>query len=226
MGIRINKVLGWGFKYCDFERDPRFRKEFWDSRNLYDRDIKTELINEANRLGEELNYFERDWFNKKEYISIGDFLFFGHYEREIPKPTALVFSSEYYKEWYRHDNCLDYYETPSMNEKVKFIRDQANQSCCVYPYYGFVNRKTGERFKVEQSDRWSLTEWYLKMGKDQRLKFEQKVFKKKGVSFIEWQRDIVPQIPLLLRCFLKIAKPFKDDIIMYRLRPMISTYWS
>lgn len=31
MGIRIHKVLGYGFKYCRIDEDPRFTDYFWSN---------------------------------------------------------------------------------------------------------------------------------------------------------------------------------------------------
>ena len=44
-------------------------------------------------------------------------------------------------------------------------------------------------------------------------------------NIVEWQRNIVPLPPYNIRLFCETVKAFKNKKTVYRLKPMIFTYW-
>jgi hypothetical protein len=139
---------------------------------------------------------------------------------------SVVFTDPSHEGWTRHDDIIDYYEVQTTDTHVKFILDEAGQPAQIYPYCAFVNKHTGKRAKenITQQDRWSITNLYFK---HDRKGWKWKVFQKNwGVkNIVQWQRDIVPEPPYVIRLFCKVSKPFKDPLMIYRLKPMILTYW-
>ena len=244
MGTRINKVLGWGFKYCRFEKDTRFRSVFFeDNENDYlDRMVEENekhLDSKDLRKKMDAQYFN-SWVNGKGWASCGKkqtslskydiFKFNNYIDTSEGSVGSVIFTDPSHK-WTRQDDIIDYYEAPSGKEgapldTVKFILDGANQPAQIYPYCSFVNRHTGKRSKenINQSDRWSITNMYFKHEhKDWKWKEFEKSWGVKNI--VQWQRDIVPEPSYIIRLFCKVAKPFKNPSTMYRLKPMIFTYW-
>jgi hypothetical protein len=245
MGTRINKVLGWGLKYCKFERDPRFRPAFFEDGEL---SYLEQMVSENKKhlkskdLGKRMDSSYFDWWvngtgafsdtgKTQTELSRHDVFQFNSYTDTTKETGAVVFTDPSNRGWYRHDDIMDYYDAPAGAEgapldSVKFILDGAGQPAQIYPYCSFVNRHTGKSAKenINQSDRWSITNMYFKY---EHKDWKWKVFEKNwGVkNIIQWQRDIVPEPPYVIRLFCKVAKPFKDPLMIYRLKPMILTYW-
>ncbi len=229
MGTRIHKTLGWGFKYYRVGLDPRFNPEFFKDRNddylpqmleLASQDAASEDF--ATRWGG--NDFLReikekkvksidsyDVFKVNGYASNGDI-------------SSCIFTDPLRRDWSRYDDIIDYYDSDSVPEdNVKFILDSSNQPAHIYPYCCFVNRHTGKHVSNIQSERWWVTELYFKRGGEFDWSGISETW---GVSnIIQWQRDIVPDVPYNIKLFFRVAKPFKNPLTMYRLKPMIYTYW-
>lgn len=81
---------------------------------------------------------------------------------------------------------------------------------------------------VNQSDRWCITKSYFDKDNKHRRVWnweETKDFTGGVSSIIEWQRDIVPEPPYIIRLFCEASGIFKDPMTVYRLKPMIFSYW-
>jgi hypothetical protein len=240
MGTRIHKTLGWGFKYCRFKKDPRFNEKFFgDDIDYLDQMVevnKKNLNSKDLRKKMDAQTFDH-WINGKGWASSGEkqtslsrsdiFNYNSYIDWNGYSIAPVIFTDPSQKGWSRYDDIIDYYDAPSgKDDNVKFILDGAGQPAQVYPYCSFVNRHTGKRSKenITPFDRWSITNFYFE---GDHSKWKWKEFKKNwGVkNIVQWQRDIVPEPPYVIRLFCKVAKPFKNPLTMYRLKPMIFTYW-
>jgi hypothetical protein len=246
MGIRIKVILGWGFRRCRYQQDPRFNPEIFG-------DCDKDYLPAMFELNEKLRSTLPDWRQKdfelwtkgklygdgkpiKELTS-GDFLSYCTYntdENEEGKISTgpIVFTSPEHKDWYRYDDVIDYYTFPPMTDSVKMIVDEVGQPAQVYPYCAFVNRKTGSRplesKAIDQTTRWLVTKTYFESPEESRRdwKWEEKSEYVGGAkSIIEWQRDIVPEPPYIIRLFCEAANVFKNPLTVYRLKPMVVSYW-
>jgi len=244
MGTRIHKTLGWGFKYCRFKKDPRFNEKFFgDDVDYLDQMVevnKKNLNSKDLRKKMDAQTFDH-WVSGKGWASSGKkptslsrcdiFNYNGYIDWDGDSIAPVIFTDPSRKDWSRYDDIIDYYDAPSGKDgepldNVKFILDGAGQPAQVYPYCSFVNRHTGKRAKenITPSDRWSITNMYFEHDHDG---WKWKEFEKNwGVkNIVQWQRDIVPEPPYIIRLFCKVAKPFKNPLTIYRLKPMIFTYW-
>jgi hypothetical protein len=245
MGTRIHKTLGWGFKYCRFKKDPRFNEKFFgDDVDYLDQMVE---VNSKNKQSEDYKtksdatWFEA-WVNGKgmydnepiKHLDQYDFVKYNNYLDTSKDVGTVVFTDPAHKKWNRYGDIIDYYEAERDDrgyypDYVKFILDGAGQPAQVYPYCAFVNRN-GEKIKtstgtgITQSDRWDVTNLYFESSKKKRKDWKWK--ETFGVNnIIEWQRHIVPEPPYGIRLFCEVAKPFKNPLTIYRLKPMIFTYW-
>lgn len=242
MGTRIHKVLGWGFKFTKLAKDPRFNESlFEDSEdNILDKMIEVNtprLTSKDLRVKMDAQSFDC-WVNAKGMYKnekpvthldkYGFVKYNGYLDYENDRGT-VVFADPMQKNWQKYDDIIDYYESDGTEDTVKYILDQAGQPAQVYPYCAFVDRNTGkapktsEKYAITQSDRWSITEAYFKTDAKERKKWKWNVF---GVNnIVEWQRNIVPLPPYNIRLFCETVKAFKNKKTVYRLKPMIFTYW-
>lgn len=241
MGTCIHKVLGWGFKHTKLAKDPRFNESLFDS-NLAVLDEMVELNN--TRLNSKDLRIKMDaqsfdcWVNAKglygdgkpiHHLDVCDFVNYNGYLDYTEDRGTIVITDPAHKKWQRYDDTLDYYESNGTDDTVKYILDQAGQPAQVYPYCAFVDRNTGKapktskKYAITQSDRWSFTEAYFKTDTKERKKWKWNVFGVKNI--VGWQRDIVPLPPYNIRLFCETIKAFKNKKTVYRLKPMIFTYW-
>jgi hypothetical protein len=241
MGTRIHKVIGWGFKYTKLAKDPRFNESLFDgNRAVLDEMVElnnTKLNSKDIRVRMDANSFDMRvkargmYCNEKpiHHLDVCEFVNYnGYLDYEKDNGTLLI-TDPTNKKWSRYDDIIDYYESNGTEDNVKYILDGAGQPAQLYPYCSFVDRNTGKRPKmkkgvsISQSDRWSLTEAYFEWTKDERKKWNWKVFGVKNI--LEWQRNIVPEPPYNIRLFCETIKAFKNKKTVYRLKPMIFTYW-
>lgn len=241
MGTRIHKVLGWGFKHTKLAKDQRFNESLFNC-NLAVLDEMVELNNtrlnsKDLRVKMDAQSFDM-WVNAKgmysdgkpiHHLDVYDFVKYNGYLDHRTDKGTVVFTDPMQKNWQRYDDILDYYESNGTEDTVKYILDQAGQPTQVYPYRAFVDRNTGkapktsEKYAITQSDRWSITEAYFETETKERKKWKWTVF---GVNnIVEWQRNIVPLPPYNIRLFCETIKAFKNKKTVYRLKPMIFTYW-
>lgn len=261
MGNRINKKLGYGFKYCKFSKDPRFNDwVFNNSDKFYNYALKNDFIEflkqKKEKYAQENNGdYDFDlnltlawlegvgWFidqtdeekHKINCLTAADFILFNHYDLDKKNSIGtVIFTDLTSKDWSRYDDIIDYIEANGCESKVKLITDEVGQSCGIYPYMSYANRKTGKDNKFYPVERWTLTSAFLKTRtvNNPSLKHinspeEYTSFEEAGVTnLIEWQRDIVPKPPGIIKYFCEFMNVFKNPLTVYRLKPMVYTYWS
>ena len=238
MGTRIHKVLGWGFKHTKLAKDPRFNESLFNW-NLAVLDEMVELNNtrlNSKDLRVKMNAQSFDmWVNAKgmysdgkpiHHLDVNDFVKYNGYLDHRTDKGTVVFTDPMQKNWQRHLDIIDYYESDGTEDTVKYILDRAGQPAQVYPYSAFVDRNTGKApktYAITQSDRWSITEAYFKTDTKERKKWKWNVFGVKNI--VEWQRNIMPLPPYNIRLFCETIEAFKNKKTVYRLKPMIFTYW-
>jgi hypothetical protein len=229
MGNRIHKVLGYGFKYCKYEKDPRFKKEFWDEDFYYNTDIKPILLDYVKNHPDWETDFDlisvgawlegKGWYEdveipKKLYVS--DFIHYSDYNTEGKGIGPVVFSpTPQEKDWCLYDDMINYYDHQCRFKGPKdeffYIKDEKGNFSGIYPYLNFVNRKTKEKSKIYPAERWLYS----------RFNSPEHGFD----SFISWQRDIVPKIHPTINVFCNALNIFENPLTYLRLKPCLHTYW-
>jgi hypothetical protein len=253
MGIRIHKVLGYGFRRTHLRRDPRFNSHALPSLDAaahdarLDGDLRPKLIAFIEEKAQtapgdqkweyrlELNALKgEDRENKAEKlesISFYDVVVNSPFTGEARPPIGPLLFTIPYQNWKRYDDIIDYYEDTQQRvrqdggaeDKCVLLTDCEGQPTGIYPYVSYVHRTKGPLGKnVFTAARWELTRVFRKLGQTQL---------KSGNPFlvdnpVQWQRHIVPEVPLFIRAFCECFEIFKDPKTVQRLRPMLYTYWS
>lgn len=226
MGIRIHKVLGYGLKHCKFNKDPRFNE--WVFSNNEPENIKETIIKEyQQRKVDPTNICDFDdaydlqyltntgWFKDEKPVKsldVYDFIKYNQFAAEKGR-GSIIFTSPMNKDWYRYDDIIDYYDLDEQKGSVRLIKDG------VYPMNAsYIDRRTGERVKGYHGS--------LEMYKNHHNYIDDDIKTKYNVkSYNEFCVNIVPVIPSLIVNFCNIFKVFKNPMMVYRLKPMILTYW-
>ena len=143
---------------------------------------------------------------------------------------SLLFTIPY-QNWFRYDDIIDYHEDSQSRvredggpeDKCSFIGDCEGQPASIYPYRNYVHRANGALDRrLFTASRWELTR-VLRQAGQTKLKPGNEFGVK---TLVEWQRHIVPEVPLFIRAFCECFNIFREERIIQRLRPMLYTYWS
>lgn len=251
MGIRIHKVLGYGFRKVRFNRDPRFNSHALctldhgahEERFGREKDLRPQLIAFLAKRAQELPEEER-WKYRFEIASLqgkpgqdpgplnyADVIICNPHNTEGKIPIGTLLFTIPYAKWSHYDDVIDYYEEAQRTvradggpiDRCTVLTDCEGQPCGIYPYdSGYVHRTHGELPKqLFTTARWTLTRVLrsqgsklLKAGNDFGVK-----------TLVEWQRHIVPEVPLFIRAFCECFEIFKNPKTLLRLRPMLHVYW-
>jgi hypothetical protein len=250
MGIRVHKIMGYGFLRSKLDKDPRFKENVFSPKegSILNGDLRQPLIDfiEKNSykttdvIGEKYDEKNGDYRCelaalkmvglysdlKDTPINIYDVVHYNYYDTEKDIPIGpVVFTIPYNEDWRRYDNTMDWVEETQkfgQLDHVNRIVDSYNQSRAIYPYESYINRNTGERIRCSSLERHLITE-RLKQGEVIKLKDNNEFGLK---TLVEWQRYIVPKLPPFIEIFCDCFNIFKNPLTKYRLRPMIYTYWS
>jgi hypothetical protein len=223
MGNRIHTVLGYGLKDVVPRKDKRINDSFWkkmddevdffsEMKNKNEEALKADPYNFDATLFkhriEGIGWHKGDTpFNS---LNVSDILKSSGYFYEMKK-GPIVFT-DLSPDWYRYDDTIDYYVFRNPKDSVKLIKNQKGESCGIYPYHSYVNKKTGERIKCSPSERWSGNDDYLSQ--------------KYNLTLEEWKTCIVPEVPYIIKMFCEVADIFVNPLDVYDLKAMVYTYWS
>lgn len=224
MGIRINKVLGYGTDTIQKDdwrlTDPRFDVELFDKGKwTFDIDGHKDAILKAfaeeyekPEPEEMLQHVRRDWANRE---AKDEFQVRFEFEFGI---GAMVFVLPGCKDWVRHDDIIDYYEANGSDPKFRYLR----KTGYIYPYYGKMRRFQGEqRFDWEPK--------HLEVGHyNQMVGFWDEDLKptKDGEDLEDLQKNWRCTLPGILLAWLYCQDWIIDKPgLVNELRPCIYEYW-
>jgi hypothetical protein len=225
VGIRVTKVLGYGLtdivKNDNKWTDPRFNSAFWkklgeedlDAKGLYAyvRSVLNTLSdNDKSRARMLLDSLKNE--SKDVYI---DNCFAADLESE-DSTNFVVIAPECQRQWYRHDDMIDYLECP-YGEKVTPI-DRP-----LYPYDSWMHAGTGEGLR-EIHNVVQVIRHFVKYPEAGQPEDYLKVHG--YASLDEFRAIVVPYVPLSVRLLCEYVGVFKDPKTVLSLRPMIYSYWS
>jgi len=236
MGIRVNKVLGYGLVYVDFNEenqivDPRFNKDINNIiSKLSRKDHKSYLMYLKQNLSK-IDYMlaERSFSDWK----VNNFITYS--DKEFEEDTN-VFMVTHHENWYRYDDIIDYIvesQVHGQKSHVEIIKHS------IFPYNGmYICKSTGETLTHIQREMYTtyLTlldklvdnndlQLHIRYGIHIRYGTEiQKELKLKNIKDIF--TEIIPIIPKEIVLFCKWLNIFTDDKYILDLKPMCYTYWS
>jgi hypothetical protein len=250
MGIRINTVMGWGFRYSKGLEDPRISRSFRNSglrsenflckykkalekiasKSIDDADYNPDIM-DAKLLIDRLDgrAYGKE-IPRTTSLTVDDFIHYTGFLGEYLKASPMVFIPiEHTDDWFRHDDIIDYYDNGS-EDSVKMIVDDGGYPCPIFPYARYINRKTGNSFSGTYASAFLDMRRYEKISSIPLEKMVSETATKElsnlGISTMdELRRDIVPMIPISLRIFFETFNVFENPLTMYRLRPIIYKFW-
>jgi hypothetical protein len=168
---------------------------------------------------------------KAKPLTYDDVVIYSPFTAEAKPPIGPLLFTIPYQNWFRYDDIIDYHEDSQSRvredggpeDKCSFIGDCEGQPASIYPYRNYVHRANGALDRrLFTASRWELTR-VLRQAGQTKLKPGNEFGVK---TLVEWQRHIVPEVPLFIRAFCECFNIFREERIIQRLRPMLYTYWS
>lgn len=242
MGIRLNKILGWGKLYTneDFQAvsnyenpyDSALEKKLPKYKKFLEKkypkgekgepvhDYSLELLTWDSDLADELYTSSLITILKDEGMG-------NSYETLV-----LITPFNRYKEWNRRDDDLDYseevYDSLTSNGALAEARKIKYLPYSPYPYEGWMHADTGKEIVREQLST-------LRVLRDmQRIRPLTETFTPEKLKEFVARLDletaeeltkIVPAVPSEVKDLVDWAKLFKNKNEIYDYRPIIATFW-
>jgi hypothetical protein len=248
MGIRIHKMLGYGFDDI-VEDDPRFNVPVNKIASLNDGEYFPGNYEESCALakqkeGEFITHLYQNGLDKcsvdywtffskihqKEEIKIDPYNFF-YYDDEYGLENVCIFKPLFgFKDWQRFDDTIDYME--HIERRICNLPDdyvKVFRWSCLYPFQNFVDAKTGERLKKDPFSTVRMINSYLDKGEipipcNQWESFEHGS-DGKYKTWKEFEQNVFPMVPESIVEFCKFYNIFKDEKTVHTLKPMLYVYW-
>lgn len=243
MGIRIKKVLGYGFvdlKTDEYElADDRFNPEWVKNRWVGEPEGKSiEEYFEYSRANYNADPEEK-LFDVHLFPDIGfrhkkpELHHFLTWDSEFGLPNVMVLTPITGLDWVRHDDTLDYYEEQA-NGKFNVEPHAKVLDVPLYPYDSYIEKETGARASND------VREWIYQFRNStlelKNPKLGQKMY---GVHMhmismalealecsLHWTEKWNVGIPEQIQDYCKYVEMFKDNKTIFSMVPIIYTYWS
>ena len=243
MGIRVRKVIGYGFDDLTVEegqydlcQDKRFNLDGYFCSSYEDRDSKWPMKEFQIQL-KIMAHDKKDWDSVNyalldHAIRDGGFTDFEDliaFEPEFGLSNVCVFVPPGNAErWCQNDSQIDYYEETTRNRQQSHVL-HINRP--LYPYEGWVDLRNDPPTRVT-----GVTESLHNQGRfahlntdnlDLQMHFRKTAMEKlEFTSWLDLENMIVPIIPPELIAVLNYLKVFNDPSDACRLKPMLYTFWS
>lgn len=238
MGIRVNKMLGYGLTDVktvnDGIVDERFDPEGWFFANHETR-IKTwntegflafweeqaektefsDLAFSRTNLSEIAKKEKENPHSYNHTKFSGAFIHDGEYG--LPNVALLIPLDQIGAEWYRHDDAIDYAEeTENHDQKNRFVELPWG----IYPWNASFSQPDGKRWTGEKA---SLVREFMRT---KSIFPKDLIAKELGFETIEEaKKGILPFVPEQVRMLCLYAKMFKDLLTIFQLKPMFYVFW-
>lgn len=237
MGIRVNKVLGYGLTDVREHDDSRVN---WDSVLLsYDRasgeDYLRWLYGKRSKVKQSSWYpFSLDFAMLREDPKLRQKNLYDAvvYDPEYGLNNVLVLRPLSCGDWHREDDSIDY-----MTET--FLLDASAESrvetftAGIHPFNGvYMDARTGERLDQKATTwvriRSSLEESGEDLGPAERLEALDGVTRDLTTfqSWAEASEHIAPYVPEEVQDIAEFGSLFTGPLVWTQLRPLLYTYWA
>jgi len=241
MGIRVRKVIGYGFDDLNVEEfelntDERFNPEGYFCLDWEDREeafpmkefqVQLKIMAADGNDDDRINYaLLNQTIDRGDFT---DFLDLIAFDPEFGSSNVCVFVPPgNSKRWCQNDSQIDYYEETVRNRQQSHVLHIDRP---LYPYESWVDlrnnpptRLTGLTDSLHRQARFA----HLNTDDlDMQMNFRKLALEK--LEFTSWpdlENTIVPIIPPELVVALTYLKVFNDPSTIHRLKPMIYTFWS
>jgi len=230
MGNRVHQVIGYGFKHVKHLKDPRFNTKFWEDDFLEEECYERLLAHTKKKVEAQgkkrsidtflfLSWLEGKEKNPPKNLTVSDFIASSGYATEMEISPIVFGCFKQDKDWYRYDDIIDYYtaerEDGCPKDTAKYITNDYGEFSGIYPHLSFCNRINGKVLNITPMDK-SIAGKYG----------DKELFKTNSIANqVQWQRNIVPKVPAAIEIFCECLEVFKNPTTVYRLKPMIYTFW-
>ena len=242
MGIRINKVLGYGLtdvkttgKYNEILDDPRLNPKGYFAMHTEDQEEKftdagfdafldenkedpDDIVNDLSVL-RHLRDREREENTHNYRTGISHRLI---YDSEFGLPNVMVFQPPVFgSDWSRYDDIIDYYDPQQQAEDGGCGLGYHMINRAIYPFESFCDHRENPPAVLKGND------WHHYIDAKNSERMVEYALKELGFETEEEMHQMIhPMIPKELIALLKYCKVFAKDEYIYQLRPMIYWYWS
>lgn len=242
MGIRINKVLGYGLtdvettgKYNEILNDFRFNPKGYFALHAEDQEEKftdhgfdayldahkehpDDIVNDLSVL-RHLREREQDENTHNYRTGIRHRLI---YDSEFGMPNVMVFQPPVFgSDWSRYDDIIDYYDPQQQAEGGGCGIGYTMVNRALYPFESFCD------YREHPPKLLRGNEWHSYIDAKNSPQMVEYALNDFGFeSEEEMHQYIHPMIPKELIALLKYCKVFAKDEYIFQLRPMIYWYWS
>lgn len=225
MGIRINKVLGYGLTNVQTQDDEIIDPRFSKKSILNDDEDSYYSINNYITWLEQKKNEENKFEICLEIKSLEDF-------KDSDLDRCFVHGTEYmnpkvfccipaccYSQWSRHDDMIDYIEANrTAKNKVKKINSP------LYPWLSYWDNRDGREIKQYAFEFLRNVNYFKK---NKRPYDGNELAQLMGFEDMETCiRHMRPMVPETVQLQLEYANIFTDPKIVYQLEPILYTYWT
>lgn len=223
MGIRVNKILGYGLTDVIFDKhnqiiDPRFDSKI--------NQIVSKLSRDDNK--DYLKFLKHEMGNITYVVTHSD-----HCKWDCSKfitlPTEYdednkIFMLTHSASWFRHDDIIDYtIESERYNQtpRIETIKHG------VFPYSGtYVIKSTGKQLTSFQRETYTTYIALLNNNSPYCVDYGEKLQVDLELHTIqEILTEVVPIVPKELQLFCRWLNIFSDNKYILHLKPLCYTYW-
>lgn len=227
MGIRVNKVLGYGLTDVSYDTekwefdDPRINGESPLLTYDYSVDHNDEYRawvkeNSTDSFTESWWWADKDKDRKRRYADREDVRDCVVHQSEYGLPNVLLIRPFGYTDWHRRDDSIDYIEASAnyANGDCDHVRDP------IYPFSGYMDTRTGERIKAD------IMPW-VRAKNDNREDSLDRLAQLGGFAdHADALAHCAPHVPEPIQNIARYGKLFTSDDVFWQLRPILYTYWS
>lgn len=242
MGIRVNKLLGYGLTDVEPYEDPRIN---WNSPLVsgenpneitvekYQKFIQRREAEDAAACPERRNFriesaFIRWGLNKGERFELTSTVTCDDGESENGA-KVLVVRPLTERNWHRFDDMIDWMEESYLRypgddgngyDRVDLFRGT------IYPYHSYMDRRTGERLGGMIHEWVRMSHLVLPTPTDVPDVVLDEMARDIGFESHEnaWA-NVVPEVPEAVRDVVEFGQLFNDSRTVLELRPMLYTFW-
>lgn len=233
MGVRINKILGYGLADVESEgyeiADDRFYEygaaQDAQAREVWTADAFTTYLN---------NHIEPPILHTRGYDEYWDITDAIVYDGEYGLDNVWMIIPPGQSDWFRRDDIIDYVEEGHLGAESGRVEDRFEiLQQGIWPYNGLHQNQYGERLNSTYSCAWWRYCNAVKEGVYAQEDIQDivivmdRIAKEMGFkSLHDAKETMVPLIPDIIRAVCEFGNIFTDPATINQLRPMFYVYWS
>lgn len=245
MGIRVHKIIGYGFDDVQVDKynvvDPRFKPCVNDHEMIYEKsDAFPEwIVENAEQAAYILHTiykvpikdakFDLSIMSQLMKVRIKEgrkyrtnSLFIHHTEYGIPE--VMMFVPIDSPDWYRYDDIIDWIEESEEHNQENRVTNlfEETSSCGIYPYTMMMLNPFRKNLTQSKRNRMEPSTYNMATG---RWNGDMEPMAKDEKILKHFQEDWVPQIPGAIMAFIAYLDILKKPETLYELRPLLYVYW-